>query len=955
MSPSIIFHKLTPTNDADLKVYKDAFNYIFANDDIRNVAISGPYSAGKSSILESYKQTDDRTYIHVSLAHFKDYDEKERHQDENVINKNSGKDIKDRSVLEGKIINQLIQQINENNIPQTNFRVKKDISKSDAILSTVIAVVFIISLVGMIYFQNIMDWVDILPSTEFSIFVSCIISPYLRPAFALICIIIGAYYIYKICITQRLKNIIRKLSLQGNEIEVFNENNDSFFDKYLNEILYLFENSNVDVIVFEDIDRFEISTIFERLREINYLANIRLKNKNKTIRFFYLLRDDIFMNKDRTKFFDFILPVIPVVDSSNAFDIFKGYLEESNIYDLFDESFLRGLSLYVDDLRVLKNIYNEFMIYYNKLNVIDLETDKMLAIITYKNIFPKDFSELQLGKGFVYTLFEHKKDFIKSEKEKINEEINIYEQRVENCQTEHLESVKELDTLYNPRISELRKYSFRNNELKELEDEKSKRKQAVEDKINNRIEEIKENIICLKNKKELLDEKALKDIITRENIDSIFKITIKGETGESIDFNDVKGNDYFDLLKFLLRYGYIDESYCDYMSFFYENSLTGNDKKFLRGIMDQKAKKYDYLLDNVSLVILNLEKKHFKQPEILNFIVFHEILKEEKYKEYLNTFVSWLSTNNYFDFIYQYLEWTDDKKIFISKVCLRWNNLFFDILKNANYTDKQLHDLCVLFVSFLDKNMLEKINIDNCLSDHISNDKNFLSIIEPDIEKVTESLISLKVKFCGIDDGDSNKELLDAIYKNNLYLLNIDNIYLFIKLYYSITIDNKDNSDNILSIIRSQNESLYSYVNNNIEEVINLLLDMQIDFKDDEDTILYILNNSEISIESKERYIERMVAIVSSIKLVQEQNLQQTLVSKSKIKYSLENIVSYYVISGIGAELIAFINNAKEKITGGNVEEESLTNFWKELLSCEDVEDIKYREILKAIKYDANR
>ena len=38
-------------------------------------------------------------------------------------------------------------------------------------------------------------------------------------------------------------------------------------------------------------------------------------------------------------------------------------------------------------MRILKNIYNEFIIYYNRLNVTELNANKMLAIITYKNIF----------------------------------------------------------------------------------------------------------------------------------------------------------------------------------------------------------------------------------------------------------------------------------------------------------------------------------------------------------------------------------------------------------------------------------------------------------------------------------------------------------------------------------------------------------------------------------------
>ena len=71
------------------------------------------------------------------------------------------------------------------------------------------------------------------------------------------------------------KNIFRKLNLNGNEIEIFEESDDSYFDKYLNEVLYLFENADADVIVFEDMDRFNANKIFERLREVNTLANIQ--------------------------------------------------------------------------------------------------------------------------------------------------------------------------------------------------------------------------------------------------------------------------------------------------------------------------------------------------------------------------------------------------------------------------------------------------------------------------------------------------------------------------------------------------------------------------------------------------------------------------------------------------------------------------------------------------------
>ena len=51
------FERLTPTDNVDLEVYEEAIDYVFDNPDVRNVAISGAYSAGKSSILASYKKS----------------------------------------------------------------------------------------------------------------------------------------------------------------------------------------------------------------------------------------------------------------------------------------------------------------------------------------------------------------------------------------------------------------------------------------------------------------------------------------------------------------------------------------------------------------------------------------------------------------------------------------------------------------------------------------------------------------------------------------------------------------------------------------------------------------------------------------------------------------------------------------------------------------------------------
>ena len=201
------------------------------------------------------------------------------------------------------------------------------------------------------------------------------------------CIIFGLF-LFQLIKAQKNNKLFKRVKVNDYEIEIFEKSEESYFDKYLNEVLYLFENSNADAVVFEDMDRFNANRIFERLHEINTLANIQLSKENKPpLRFFYLLRDDIFISKDRTKFFDYILPAVPIVDSSNSYDQFISHFEDE-ILGAFNKRFLRGLSNYIDDMRILK-IYNEFIIYYNRLNVTELNANKMLAIILIKIYFKR--------------------------------------------------------------------------------------------------------------------------------------------------------------------------------------------------------------------------------------------------------------------------------------------------------------------------------------------------------------------------------------------------------------------------------------------------------------------------------------------------------------------------------------------------------------------------------------
>ena len=97
-------------------------------------------------------------------------------------------------------------------------------------------------------------------------------------------------------------------------------------------------------------------------------------------------------------------------------------------------------------------------------------------------------------------------------------------------------------------------------------EEYNQRLEQVENLLNINLTEKEEMLHNYEVERVTIKNKSLHEIITRDNIDSIFSVTSINEIGELTDFNDIKSSEYFDLLKYLIRYGYIDETYSDYMT-----------------------------------------------------------------------------------------------------------------------------------------------------------------------------------------------------------------------------------------------------------------------------------------------------------------------------------------------------------------------------------------------------
>ncbi|EPA1828454.1 hypothetical protein [Escherichia coli] len=940
------FQKLTPFSDVELGVYKNAIDFVFANNDLKNVAISGQYSAGKSSLIESYKKSHSNIkFVHISLAHFRSIEEAETNEPSKDINE---------TALEGKVLNQLIHQINADDIPQTHFKVKKKIKTNNIVINTIFTVLFIAMILHITLFNKWEKFVSLLSEGNIKTLLTLSTKYDTLLISGFICTILSCIFIYKLIKTQKNRNVLKKINLQGNEIEIFEESNESYFDRYLNEVLYLFENVDADAIVFEDMDRFNSNNIFERLHEVNRLVNIQRDtagHKKSTLRFIYLLRDDIFISKDRTKFFDYIIPVIPVVDSSNSYDQFITHFDGGGILKLFNERFLQGMSLYIDDMRILKNIYNEFQIYYNKLNTTELDCNKMLAIIAYKNIFPRDFSELQLNQGMVYTIFSEKDNLIIEEIKKIEKDIRDRKKEIEAINDEILNSSQEVDAIYDKELSRYNNHPHYNQaEKADIAKRRAARKESVENKFNGKIEEINE--LISRSRESLVDSrnKRLKEVITRENIDEIFKLTYTNEIGEERDFNEIKSSEYFDLLKYLIRDGYIDETYTDYMTYFYENSLSRIDKMFLRSITDQKGKEFTYQLKNPKLVVARLREVDFEQEEALNFDLLAYLLQTPAQVNLIKRLFKQLRKDRRVEFIRGYFETERAQPVFINRLNTQWPEFFSYALTESEFSADwvKLYSIGTFYYSANDA--IEAINIDDCLTDYISDSAGYLAISEPKVDKLISGFKLLNVSFVSIKFENANKVLFDAVYQHSLYDINFSNLTLMLSKVYTLNSEDDIRHKNYTLVMSQLDSPLASYVNNHIRDYLDMVLSScDGSIVDDESIVLSVLNNEGISDEQKGQYINALQTFVTSLSEVESESLWSSLLDKDRAVCSEENIVSYFEhVDGLDDSLIEFINRTDVDLNfqNINIDNELKGKLFKSIVICNDLSNDKYEKLI---------
>lgn len=978
--------------------YIEALNWAFQNKKVKNIALTGPYGAGKSSVIETFLAQDDKKNnkgfsfrantirkksLKISMATFFKGKALENAESEEKIEV-------DADEVENGILKQLFYKVEPGKIPQSRYRKIHKI-KFLPVLVGVLAVMIFTAILS-----------DIFVPEKFSTFVETVsnflsrkklshINTYffIGMLFAVTSGIIA--YLYCTVISRfRIKEV--KLP-SDTTIQSGREESDSVFNKNLDEIMYFFEATGYRIVFFEDLDRLDNPKIFVHLRELNNLLNNDDAIKGKPIVFVYAVRDDIFSKEDRTKFFDFIIPIVPVINETNSGEILLQRLQEAKgkgVEHNISQGFVLDVSPYISDMRVLQNIYNEFVIYKDTLRTtqeLSLSDEQMLAMIIFKNIHPSDFADIQSESGVIKQAFEDKQRFISAKKQEMQAEIDDYETTVKRYQTDSMKSVREI------------KYAMFGELMGRLGTPESLRagwdaisaSEIMDDKfdlsklLSKKYDEIHYCYGSGYSGQTSINKETLKAYIERwKEINRIRKIGLQ-EIQEKIQElrmqqHDLSGlslakllEEYLPeevlletvrrnkLLVFLLRRAYIDEKYASYINYFKGTSITKDDMNFILSVKNQEPLTFDYQLTKTPMVIQRLQEYEFEEKAIYNFTLLEELLSEGESVK-LSAFINQLSDEKEtsWRFIDEFFSCTKQREGFIQLLAEKWTGLWMYISADATMSyDHKLEYLCEIMNTSL-ISVIEALNANGSMTAFYEQHEDILQRLEScENGKIISVIQCLNVHFTRLLIENVANNILDAVFDGKFFVLDQEMIQTIVRYKNSSMVGDLTTRP-YSTLIALRYLPLLQYVQDNIELYVREIVLTNEALKDSTEDIIDLLKRLDGMTELQIQIVRQEQFVLSNIEdcagdLAQKNKEQWSavwdeLLMENIIEPNWNNIIKYWKIYNLTDTLKEYVSTQVDVLKTADTTVVS-DEFIKEFINSEFNGEIQ-RKLIPVLKMD---
>lgn len=633
----------------------------------RNIALTGRYGTGKSSVLDAFEKEHAKDTVRISINTLGP-DE----NDEDLTNR-----------IQKELLKQLVYRVKPGKIRRSRFARPKHLTGFRAFLQALAVSILGSSILWMLGvrplgWEQVELWNNLIPYSAFFIFV--LLSVW------------GIRWVIG-------DRIISEVTTAGTKISLKDEQ-DTYFDNYLDEIVAFFDTVKPKYVIFEDLDRFDDPQIFDSLRELNTLINSSSywKKKEQTLHFIYAIKDSLFEqlgaenihNEDntarekrvdlvelavkranRTKFFEVVIPIVPFISYRNARDHFIKIVDSLNLPEEYriSRSLIDLVARHTTDMRLMINIRNEFSVFAEHLlwaenSAPGMKADHLFALVVYKNFHLADFESIAQHSSTLDKLERIHRDkiraFIKNQQElrrkhvRAEKQANQKEQIAETLGkrlNEVIALMKESNSYFSPASIKVGDHPFASDKFNSIEFwEAVAREKDLTFVSTYQIPDI---------------------ILTAENIQYIFSEVMRSSLWLDIEPDELKkliqdydrniemlrGADFSDLANYkdipesytsfdeditnvlqselardLVRKGYITRNYAEYSAIFYGNFI-GNDVAFFYNHSVQQNKAYiDYRFNSEKSIINLLEQvpdDFFSTRSVLNVDIISYLLKKD--------------------------------------------------------------------------------------------------------------------------------------------------------------------------------------------------------------------------------------------------------------------------------------------------------------------------------------
>ena len=938
----------------------EVLSHALKNEDIRNIALTGPFGSGKSSIIQTLmEEHKEFHYLPISLATL-------QAEEDGKTSNNSDKDIEALNrKIEYSILQQIIYREKASTVPNSRFKRIVHIEKEYLRFYSICGVLFVLAFIS-VFFPNLIE--------GFFRYFHLVKFKALIVFFASLYLLWASFHIFKYIIKSYSNSKLNKLNLKDAQIEIEEEN--SIFNKHLDEILYFFQVTPYNVVVIEDLDRFETEKIYLKLRELNQLVN-ESKIVGRHIIFLYAIKDDVFVDEARTKFFDYITTVIPVINPSNSKAKLKEALQaRGSVDNEIPDDDLAEIAFFIQDMRILTNIANEYSQYRKKLydpNKKNLNLTKLLAMIVYKNYFPKDFAQLHRREGSVYKCLSSKRLFVAEALKVLDTKTKQLEEKKKRIEeNEHLKE-SDLRYLFLQELREavhvsmlsiqidnqyytLRQISQNENLFDKLSKLSSIRYQyfsygsaynqsanvsfdSIDKKIKfkERIEAIKTAGKVIQKEEKELHKEELK--IQSQKLSHLLKAYNLGDSELYRGFNLAPLMDVF------IRQGYIDEDYYDYISYFYPGMVSWADRDLLLSLKRQIKKEYTYHIDKINNFVKELKPYMFEHDAILNNDLLDYLAPKNNAKE-RDMFTQMMGRLEKVDaplgFLAQYYQLGKQKEKVFSEF-IKWNtDLSWQMIEaHSNTEEQQL--LREGWLKYCDE-------VTEIQSLWLNENYSFLS---SRVENIGLSKCKELIKACLFSNLDNaNKDLLTEVIKQWHYDINKENLCLIANFLNKGNDVNPDNL-NLTRITDTHHSEFEKCIKH---AFVDAFACFSTTSKDESvDNLLFILNYENLKPEQKIPYLNSQINLLDDFTNVNENSWNIAIKSKI-IAPTWENIDCYFNKNGgVTDELLSYIEYYYAELEDECSDDiESKGTLFNELLGSSKLSLKAYRSISKAFnnKFD---